>query len=280
MQPKLSIITVNLNNAEGLKKTILSVNNQTFTNYEYIVIDGGSIDGSVDIIKNYKEQITYWCSEPDKGIYDAMNKGIKASKGVFCYFLNSDDTFYSSSTLQKVLDTQSDKYDFIYGNTLLQNKKIGQEFDKYILVTKNISHQAIFYKKWLFEKLGYYNIQYKVWADYEFNVRCFGNNEVKKQYLDLVIANYAPDGFSSKRFDILFCQNALTLHKKTLKIDSKSKRYGYALERFARSELYHKYFFWGTKHLLKSTTITLNFLKNSTLLLKTFIKYLIKWKQK
>jgi len=83
---KLSIITVNLNNAAGLQKTIESVITQTFTDYEYIIIDGGSTDGSVDVIKQHADKITYWVSEPDKGIYNAMNKGILQAKGEYCLF--------------------------------------------------------------------------------------------------------------------------------------------------------------------------------------------------
>ena len=88
---KISIITINFNNLEGLKKTIESVINQTYSNIEYIVIDGGSTDGSVEVIKEYNDEITYWVFEKDKGIYNAMNKGILKSKGKYLQFLNSED---------------------------------------------------------------------------------------------------------------------------------------------------------------------------------------------
>ncbi|MDR2910496.1 MAG: glycosyltransferase [Bacteroidales bacterium] len=94
---KLSIITINLNNVAGLQKTIESVVKQTFTDYEYIVIDGGSTDGSADIIKQHANKITYWVSEPDKGIYNAMNKGIRVAKGEYCLFLNSGDWLINSN---------------------------------------------------------------------------------------------------------------------------------------------------------------------------------------
>ncbi len=88
---KLSIITINKNNAYGLRKTIQSVINQTYSNIEYIIIDGASTDGSIDVIKKFEDKIDWWASEPDTGIYNAMNKGIKIATGDYCQFLNSGD---------------------------------------------------------------------------------------------------------------------------------------------------------------------------------------------
>ena len=101
---KLSIITINLNNKEGLQKTIESIVNQTFRDYEFIIIDGGSNDGSIDVIELYKENITYWISEPDKGIYNAMNKGISIAKGEYYYFLNTGDRLISNDVLEKIFE--------------------------------------------------------------------------------------------------------------------------------------------------------------------------------
>ena len=99
---KLSIITINLNNDTGLNKTIESVINQTLKNFEFIIIDGGSTDRSVELIKEYAGQINYYVSEPDKGIYNAMNKGIRQAQGEYCFFLNSGDYFVNESVLEKV----------------------------------------------------------------------------------------------------------------------------------------------------------------------------------
>jgi len=117
MQPKLSIITVNLNNAEGLRKTIESVVTQTFTDFEYIIIDGGSTDGSVEIIKLYADKITYWVSEPDKGIYNGMNKGIMVAKGEYCQFLNSGDWLVNENVLKEVFAD----VDIVYGDLKIPN---------------------------------------------------------------------------------------------------------------------------------------------------------------
>ena len=101
--PKISIITVSFNAVKVIEETIVSVINQTYTNVEYIIIDGGSTDGTVDIIKEYADKISYWVSESDKGIYDAMNKGGIKALGDFLYFLNAGDSFYNKSSLMSVV---------------------------------------------------------------------------------------------------------------------------------------------------------------------------------
>ena len=111
---KYSIITVNYNNKEGLRKTIESVINQTFRDFEYIVIDGGSSDGSGELLREYSDKITYWVSEPDKGIYNGMNKGIAKATGDYLNFMNSGDCFFANDVLQRVADYNYDA-DFIVG---------------------------------------------------------------------------------------------------------------------------------------------------------------------
>ena len=100
---KYSIITINYNNADGLRRTIESVVSQTFDDYEYVIIDGGSTDGSVDVIKEYENKISYWVSEKDGGIYNAMNKGVKASNGEYLIFMNSGDVFYRDKVLEDIM---------------------------------------------------------------------------------------------------------------------------------------------------------------------------------
>ena len=106
--PKLSIITINLNNAQGLEKTIKSVVSQTYSDYEYIIIDGASTDGSVDVIQEYRNKITYWVSEPDTGIYNAMNKGILKATGEYCQFLNSGDILVDNNVTERMLSDMPD----------------------------------------------------------------------------------------------------------------------------------------------------------------------------
>ena len=119
--PKLSIITINLNNAEGLRKTIPSVISQTYCDFEYIVIDGGSTDGSVDVIKKYADKLSYWVSEPDAGIYNAMNKGIRKAGGEYCQFLNSGDWLVAPDVTERMAKDMPDCA-ICYGNMItIQN---------------------------------------------------------------------------------------------------------------------------------------------------------------
>ena len=204
---KLSIITVNLNNADGLKKTIESVVMQTFSDYEYIIIDGGSTDGSVEIIKQYADKITYWVSEPDKGIYNAMNKGILQAKGEYCYFLNSGDWFIDKDGLEKLFGMNPDA-DIIYMNI---EKKIGEnkyivKYSSYITLFTffigGICHQAHFIKKILFNILGDYNEKYSTIADWEFLIRALIINQRSYKYYDITITHFDTNGISSSAYPI------------------------------------------------------------------------------
>ena len=117
---KLSIITINYNDKEGLKKTIESVINQTWQDFEFIVIDGGSTDGGKEIIEQYTSKIDYWVSEPDKGIYNAMNKGIRAATGDFVLFLNSRDIFYNNEVLLNADSLISNDFGIYYGDVIVK----------------------------------------------------------------------------------------------------------------------------------------------------------------
>ena len=119
--PKITIITVCYNAISTIEDTIKSVLSQTYENLEYIIIDGGSIDGTIDIIKKYEKQISYWQSEPDKGVYDAMNKGIKLSTGEWINFMNAGDSFYNTEVLQSLnLYFSDSQTDIIYGDTCIE----------------------------------------------------------------------------------------------------------------------------------------------------------------
>ncbi|MCY1133837.1 glycosyltransferase family 2 protein [Bacteroides fragilis] len=114
--PLVTIITVCYNAETTIEKTILNVINQTYADIEYIIIDGGSNDGTIEIINKYANKISYWMSEPDRGIYDAMNKGIKLAKGDWVSFMNSGDSFYSLDTVEDVVQFIREEYDVIYGS--------------------------------------------------------------------------------------------------------------------------------------------------------------------
>ncbi len=202
MHPKLSIITVNLNNAEGLKKTIESVVNQTFTDYEYIIIDGGSTDGSVDIIKQYADKITYWVSEPDKGIYNGMNKGILKAKGEYCLFLNSGDYLFNEKILSDVFYNLPE-YDIVYGNGYSCSKndviikyEIPEKLKLSYFYSDSIFHASTFIKKELFEKFGLYNEENKIVSDWEFFIKTIFVNNVHAKKIPYEISVIEEGGIS------------------------------------------------------------------------------------
>lgn len=204
---KLSIITINLNNEAGLKKTIDSVINQTFTDYEFIIIDGKSTDGSVDLIKQHEDKITYWVSEKDSGIYNAQNKGIKLAKGEYLYFLNSGDALYEDSTLQTVFG--DDPHDpFICGSFYMEQKgeltpdTSYKDRDWHIAIYELFSgflcHQAFFIHRSNFEQFGLYDESLKVVADWKLFFQGIAINQLPVRYVDTFVVIYNMEGFSTQ----------------------------------------------------------------------------------
>ena len=171
---KFSIITINFNHRDGLQKTIESVINQTYSDYEYIIIDGGSDDGSVEVIKEYSDKITYWVSERDKGIYNGMNKGITKANGTYINFMNSGDVFYSKDTLEKVCSLMDDS-DFIIGKDYNKDPDTGEVFTT-ILPSRismaafymwTLPHQSAFIRRSLFDHSPY-DESLRIVADWKF----------------------------------------------------------------------------------------------------------------
>jgi glycosyltransferase involved in cell wall biosynthesis len=197
MLPKITIITVVYNAVSTLEETILSVINQNFDNFEYIIIDGGSTDGTVEIIKKYQDNITLWISEPDKGIYDAMNKGIQNAKGEYVYFLGADDVLIDEFVLEKVKVLFTNKFNIYYGNVIFKNRNqlYDGKFNAFKLVTRNISHQSIFYPKAVFDEFQY-NTVYRIFADYELNLKLFNHKEFQFQFIPITIALFNDYGVS------------------------------------------------------------------------------------
>ena len=204
--PLISIITVVYNCVNTLEETILSVINQNFDKIEFIIIDGGSTDGTIEIIKKYQNQITFWLSESDNGIYDAMNKGISKSKGDFIYFLGGDDLLYDNSVLLITSTRLINKNTIYYGNVLFKSKNIFYDgkFNSLKIVTRNICHQSIFYTKNVFQNQTF-DTKYKIFADYVLNLKLFGNSNYSFKYIPVTIALYNDKGISgSNGIDINF----------------------------------------------------------------------------
>ena len=165
----LSIITINFNNCIGLLKTMESVINNQFNNFEYIVIDGGSTDGSKEVIEKYEAKINYWVSEKDAGIYNAMNKGIAKATGEYLLFLNSGD-YLKNDTVIKSFFVKKISTDIIYGNLEMGGRliKYPSKLDFTFFFRDSIPHPATFIKRNLFDKYGRYNEQNKIVSDWEF----------------------------------------------------------------------------------------------------------------
>jgi len=199
--PILSIITINFNNAEGLEKTINSVVSQLFQDFEYLVIDGGSNDNSVNVIKQ-NNRINYWESKKDGGIYDAMNKGILNASGQYLLFLNSGD-YLCENVLQNVFKEKQTK-DIIYGNMKINwgGSKVTEGFMPNQItiehmVKDTLWHPVSFIKKELFDKFGLYNTNYKIVADYDFFFKTIIMNKVSTYHLNVFISEYNVEGLSS-----------------------------------------------------------------------------------
>lgn len=228
-----SIITVVYNDAENLEKTIKSLLAQSYKGFEYIVIDGGSNDNTLDVVNRYKEQIDYFVSEPDKGIYDAMNKGIKAANGKFINFLNAGDIFYSAASLHLVSRTayQYTQTEIFYGQALrISSEKSRLKFIKGGIITPSnlftsipFCHQAIFYSTSLFEEIGLYDASYKVTADYQWLIRYYNKrkNLKKMLFLENKLVEYLEGGFSFKNIRIA-AKEKLRIALKDFKMSKKA----------------------------------------------------------
>lgn len=196
---KISIVTVVYNGVGSIENTILSVINQTYDNIEYIIIDGGSTDGTQDVIEKYEEKISYWVSEPDKGIYDAMNKGIKAVKNDWILFLNVGDVFFNHDVLSIV---QSELYncDVLYGKTAIKQKNGDMSIRDFYPLRMDwkvipYCHQSVLIKReFLTEAL--FDTNYKIGADYN---QYFGlkSKNAKFKSIKEIISIYDNEGFSS-----------------------------------------------------------------------------------
>lgn len=202
---RLSIITINFNNRDGLRKTIESVVNQTWQEFEYIIIDGGSTDGSVDVIKEYADRIDYWVSEPDKGIYNAMNKGVAAAHGEYLLFLNSGDELADRNILQQVCNKLCG-VDIIMGLVrVVPSNRIAYTDVEYPLRFQHfylgcpVPHPASFIRAHLFEK-HMYDENYKIVSDWKFFLQTIILENCSYTTINEIITNFKEGGISDARY--------------------------------------------------------------------------------
>jgi glycosyltransferase involved in cell wall biosynthesis len=202
--PLISVVTVVRNGKKHLERAIQSVINQTYDNVEYIIIDGASSDGSLDIIKKYEGVLDYWVSEPDQGVYDAMNKGISLFRGDYILFLGCDDVLFDIfHKIARFFDRSAVSY---YWNVVLSNNErtYDGKFSSYKLFLKNIPHQAIFYSRQVFYMYSF-NTKYIAVADYNLNLKIFADKKYGFKYIPYTIAKYNNEhGLSSNIIDHAF----------------------------------------------------------------------------
>lgn len=249
---KVTIITINYNDHAGLRKTIESVVAQSFRDFEYVVVDGGSTDGSVDVIKQYDDEIDQWVSEKDKGIYNAMNKGIRIATGEYLLFLNSGDFLVDNDTLLRSSAFLDGAIDLAYGSSVMKKETVEyirtpsstMRFSEFI-TRKGPHHQSSFIKRSLFSEIGLYNEDYRILADWDFFLKVIFRYEKKIKYLPFNVSCFDLQGMSSDE------KNKGQLHGEKERI---IKEY---YPRFA--EDYHELLFY--KNLVKNSRVIRAYLK-------------------
>ena len=199
----LSIIIPNFNSGLLLKKSLESIYCKKLQfSFEVLILDNCSTDHPENIIQKFPFDNLFFFSESDSGIYDAMNKGIKRAKGNWLYFLGSGDLILFTD----ISFLKSSQSDFFYGDVEYKKSKLLESGNHSLfdILRCNICHQRVFYKKTIFEKIGFFNLSYLVMADYDLNIRCFLNKEIRVEYDSILIATYLGDGFSSNNKDQIF----------------------------------------------------------------------------
>lgn len=220
---KFSIITVCKDSEKTIEKTILSVLEQSYKNYEYLIIDGDSKDGTLDIANKYSDEIFKIISEPDNGLYNAMNKGIQNASGDYLFFLNSDDCFIEKTVLQKVFEkTRYNQQELLYGDQAYITNDLNKisirkhnKLNKIYLLKNTPCQPATFYRKDSFEKYGNFDESYKIVSDHEWFLRVFLKHNISCYYLGFPITLFNTGGLStsSKRENLLDTERNRMLEK-------------------------------------------------------------------
>lgn len=220
---KISIITINKNNASGLEKTISSVIKQTYKNIEYIIVDGNSTDNSLNVIKKYSEYISVWISEEDKGIYDAMNKGLDLANGNYVIHLNSGDYLSDNKVIETLVSNITDDFDVIYGNIIIKDKNLMKQIKstQHIHYNKTYQHNipaqpVCFIKREVFSKYGGFDTSYKITADVVLIAKILSDRNIKYKYINIPITVFETNGISSNKNN----QNIIFLERKRFLIEN------------------------------------------------------------
>ncbi len=215
---KISLLTVSYNSATTIKDTIESIHQQDYKNIEYIVVDGNSADGTVEIINSYNSFISKWVSEPDKGIYDAMNKAIQMATGDLVGILNSDDFYFNNQIVSQVADAFADEsIDAIFGDLVFVDpNNLNKVVRKYSSAKWHPSkfargfmpaHPTVFIRRKYYEQFGLFKIDYEIAADYELLIRFLYVHKLKYKYLPITMVKMRRGGVSSRNWKSNFILN-------------------------------------------------------------------------
>ena len=214
---KLSIITINYNNKSGLQKTIDSVICQTWRDFEWIIIDGGSTDGSKELIEQYQQHFSYWCSEPDKGVYNAMNKGIAKAKGEYLQFLNSGDSFHQTDVLERVSTYLAQNIDIVYGdlNYVSENSnfvvRYPEKLSIHYFLIHSIGHPSSYIKAELLKNNGYRE-EFKIVSDWYRFLEWFRERRIF-HHINVLVTDYDTTGISSVNIDLINKENEIVYNE-------------------------------------------------------------------
>lgn len=257
IEDKISVIIPAFNCCTVLSKAIESIIAQDYKNIELIIIDGGSTDGTIDLLKKYHPHINYWISEPDSGVYEAMNKGIAAASGTYFFFLGADDELYPGVISNIFNSISLENIALIYGTVIIKGKgkQLGKLTDYKNLIAFNIPHQAIFYHKCIFEKFKGYDQRYKILADYDLNLKIFEDPSLQKVFINIPVSLFFNNGISNRTIDYNFFsekKDYFINHYKLLPTDKRLAKYyffvGIALvlkknPRSGAANIFHSIFF-------------------------------------
>lgn len=204
---KTTVIIPTFNAGALIARCLDSVLCQPAELTEVIVVDGASRDNTLDVVKDYaaRHPQLRWVSAPDQGIYDAMNKGAALATGDWLFFLGADDALHDADTLTRLQPHLSAELDFVYGDIfrVSRQRREGGVVDRDRLLVQNICHQAVFYRRAFYEQVGRYKLDYRIYADWDFNIRCYAAN-ARTAYVAMLISRYDGGGFSSATTDTVF----------------------------------------------------------------------------
>lgn len=266
---KLSIITINYNNVEGLQKTLASVATQTYRNIEHIIIDGGSTDGSVDVIKEYEQTIHHtpysihlqWVSEPDKGIYNAMNKGIRKATGDYVWILNSGDCAASPDVLERIVSVLSDDIAILLGNIVRvyavnkkeyaplsvsrTKEKTPRPIDVSMLTfyCGTVPQDAAFVRRELFEQYGYFDEQLKICADWKLYLNMIALGGIQPMHVNIDVVLFDMTGVSNTNNELRLAERREYLEQVLpASVLNDYEAYAFPIQQYQRLKKYHM---WG-----------------------------------